>query len=75
MGGFAEIFWPVLNIKDPAESSTVSQDLKRERLELIETKDLGAAWSEEEAGPGRYVEYHSRRGIMGYSKESKRGKS
>lgn len=72
MGCFAENFWPVSNIKDPAESSAVSQDLERGRPELFETGDLEAAWSEEEAG--RYVEYHSRRGIMGYSKESKRGK-
>jgi hypothetical protein len=50
------------------------------------SKSLQAAWSEEEeegkeAGDsdrgeaGRYVEFHSRGGIMGYTKKAKRGKS
>jgi len=74
MGCFAEIYLPVSKIKDPAESSAASQDLERERPELIETKNLEAAWGEEKDA-GRYVEYHSRRGIMGYRKKFKCGKS
>jgi hypothetical protein len=42
--------------------------------EPAKSKDLQAAWGEDEEA-GRYVEFHSRGGIMGYSVAAKCGKS
>jgi len=83
MGWFtlADDFCSASNIENPEESRATSRELDQHLVDVRHIpKDRQASWGEDgEAGnggeAGRYVEFHSRGGIMGYSTEATRGES